>query len=326
MLKRKLYFILKDKLGDSKILHVMQLCNQVLFHWDDRMHMTHPGNEDEDKIYYVVRPSSKAEGLLSLYFNSGIAESQWALKRGYIPYIDYDTENCQYHVQRMIDGTTNAWEYYFEQPIHFTADEIKRKKNVILNGWSLKSHDGLVLTPEVAKENRLKKLCQDSYKVKPYIMERAKQLADQNMISGKTLGVFIRGTDYTALKPKGHYKQPTIEQVMEKIDDFLGKYSIEKIQLVTEDFSIFQKFKAKYGDILFSSDDSFVKNYSTEDYKESSFQNDPYERGLNYLIRLILLTKCDYLISSITNGSLFVLAERENEYKDCYLFELGKYD
>ena len=68
-----------------------------------------------------------------------------------------------------------------------------------------------------------------------------------------------------------------------------------------------------------------VKNYKKDDYLSSSFDNDKYERGANYLIRLLLLNKCDYLISSLTNGSLFLKLICDKKYEDEHWFELGKY-
>jgi hypothetical protein len=325
-LKRRVYLWLSGKNGDSKMLHKMQKINQILFHWDDRMHMTHPGAEEPEKTYYVIRPASKAEGLLSLYFNSGVAEIQWAQENGYIPYIDFDTENCQYHVERKVNGTTNAWEYYFNQPNHLTANEIAQKRNVLLSGWSQKKRKLMKPTIENVQTDLFRSICLEKCAVNESVLKMADKIAERQLKKEKTLGVFIRGTDYVALQPKGHYRQPTVEQVMEKVDEFCTKYDIQKILVVTEDFEIFQKFKNKYGEMAFSSDDDFVKNYSATDYVENSFQNDPYERGLKYLIRLLLLTKCDYLVSSITNGSMFVLAGKKEAYKEQYLFDLGRYE
>ena len=168
-LKRRVYLWLSGKGGNSSVLHGMQLINQVLFHWNARMHMTHPGKEDPDKVYYIIRPSSKAEGLLSLYFNNGISGVQWGMEQGYIPYIDYDTENCQYHVERKVNGTNNAWEYYFKQPVSLTMDDLQRKKNVLLSGWKWKNESGLRLSPELVQTNPTRKICQNICSVQPYI-------------------------------------------------------------------------------------------------------------------------------------------------------------
>ena len=139
------------------------------------------------------------------------------------------------------------------------------------------------------------------------------------------LGVFIRGTDYVALKPKGHYIQPTVEELHLKIDEFLSKHKVDRIFLVTEDYDIYQKLEQRYGERIFTSDTDFVKEYNTSDYISSSLSTDPYVRGLNYLIRVLLLAKCPYIVSGITNGSLFALTVKSGEYSDDYWFDLGLY-
>ena len=323
--KTRVYLRLSKRNKDSKMLEEMIKINQIFFNWNERMHMTHPGKEDPDKIYYVIRVFDRVEGLLSLYFK-GIKQIIWARENGYIPYIDFDSNKCQYHVERQINGTNNAWNYYFKQPFTMTASELKNKKNVLLSGWSKQNQNVQKLSVETVEHNPIREICQSDCAVQPYVLDMVEDIAKEKFVSGKTLGVFLRGTDYTALKPKGHYKQPTVEQVINKIDDFCCQYDISKIFIVTEDYTIFQKIKIKYGDIVFSSDNDFIKDYKANDYLESAFQNDPYERGLKYLVRLVLLTKCDYLVSSITNGSLFVLAEKQNDYKDKYLFDLGRYE
>ena len=40
---------------------------------------------------------------------------------------------------------------------------------------------------------------------------------------------------------------------------------------------------------------------------------------------MMLLNECDYLVSTLTNGSLFSLAMKEGDFKDKYIFNLGKY-
>ena len=326
-IKTRIYLWLSKKNKDSKILKLLIKANKIFFTWNDRMHMTHPGKDDPEKIYYVIRATDKVEGLLSLYFNKGIKKIIWAKEHDYIPYIDFDSDKCQYHVKRDINGTNNAWNYYFKQPFSITAEELKNKKNVLLNGWELKNKEKYQeLNIETVRSNIIKEICHNDCAVQPYILDMVENIAKEKIILNKTLGVFLRGTDYVALKPKGHYRQPSIEQVIDKIDEFCNKYDIQKIFVVTEDYTIYQKLKTKYGDIIFSSDDNFIKNYKTNDYLEGAFHDDPYERGLKYLIRLLLLTKCDYLISGITNGSLFALAEKQDSYRDEYLFDLGKYE
>ena len=100
---------------------------------------------------------------------------------------------------------------------------------------------------------------------------------------------------------------------------------IKKIYVVTEDYEIYLQIQNRYGSMVFSADDNFVKEYNQKDYLESSLDGNAYTRGRDYLVRLILLGRCDYLISSLASGSEFVLDYKKDEYKDRYLFDLGLY-
>ena len=55
--------------------------------------------------------------------------------------------------------------------------------------------------------------------------------------------MFIRGTDYVALKPKGHYIQPTVEMLLSKVKEYIQEFQIDNIFLITEDKEIENKIK-----------------------------------------------------------------------------------
>ena len=48
-------------------------------------------------------------------------------------------------------------------------------------------------------------------------------------------------------------------------------------------------------------------------------------RGQKYLAKMILLSRCRYLITSITQGSKFSYILNSGKYVDEYAFDLGLY-
>ena len=128
-----------------------------------------------------------------------------------------------------------------------------------------------------------------------------------------------------ALKPKGHNIQPDIESVISKVKEFLNSFSIAQVFVVTEDYDYYSSIKDSICCPVISSDDEFVKNYNSSDYVSESISLDGYSRGLNYLIRLLLLTKCEYIVSSYASGSIYSKMIREEKPKAEYWFDLGKY-
>ena len=141
----------------------------------------------------------------------------------------------------------------------------------------------------------------------------------------------MRGTDYVKLKPSGHPVQPTIKQAEEIINDYINKYEIEKIFLVTEDGTIYKDIKQIYGDrCVIVTFDSFVNNYDgknflSHDKSINDLNASPYKRGLNYLVKLLILSKCAYFIGGDTMGSWAACTFSDKNFKDKYVFQLGVY-
>ena len=311
------------------IFPLLEKVNFTLFHFDERMHMAHPGQEDPDQIYYVIRPRGVQEGLLSTYYFV-MDRIYYAQTHHYIPYVDFDSDKCQYHINTTVNGTTNAWEYFFKQPSDLTKEELNRKKNVLLSGWIYHKERNAFYLPKDFHDPHYditEKVCQKYGRFNDDIQKMAddkyRELFGE---ASDVLGIFIRGTDYVALKPKGHPIQPSVEQVIEKANEWIDQKHLKHVFLVTEDYSYVEAFRQSLHSSFQCSDNDFVKDYDSHDYVSSAFKDDAYSRGLNYLIRLILLSKCQYFISSITNGSLYSYLIKEYPFKEEYWFELGVYE
>ena len=139
----------------------------------------------------------------------------------------------------------------------------------------------------------------------------------------------MRGTDYTKIKPPGEPVQPSQDMVIAKVKEFKKKYQCNKIFLVTEDYDNYQRMIQEFGDeVQVVSFDHFIKNYSGNDFlsKTNCLDNDVYRRGKEYLIKILMLSKCKYLISSITQGSISAYLLNGGKYLAEYIFELGTYE
>lgn len=324
-LKRRAYLEFEKRLSDGWMKNTLIILNNIVFHWPQRKHIIHPGRQNPDKTYYIIRPSGSVEGLLSMYHGATM-EAWKALKKGNTPYIDYENIPTQYQECEPIHGTKNVWEYYFMQPTDVMYEEIISSRNVILSGWSFYKEPTIKVQDRIMWDPQFRMFCQKRCAIQPYILNLASQKKEKLHIDKNVLAVFLRGTDYVRLQPKGHPVQPSPEIVIQKADEFLKKYKLKRIFLVTEDQAIYDKFVAHFGDKIFTSDDDFVKEYDGKDYVANSITTSPYMRGLNYLIRIILMSECDYLVSSIASGSIFALNMKKEAFKDSYVFDLGDYD
>lgn len=285
------------------------------------------GTKNSDKVIYVIKPDYQdgVEGLLSL-INKQVLYIAYARKRGFYPYVDWKNYKTQYY-----DGKNNAWEYFFKQPSGLTEDEVYKSKNVYLSGWTFKTinPEGLfeaeVFIDNDIREKSSKMLC-DHIQFNDEVLSIVDREAANLRISD-CIGVYVRGTDYVKLKPSGEYVQPTVEQVKCKIREFENKYNAP-IFLVTEDGNIFDALKDEFGNaIRIVSFDTFIRNYEGKDVlsKSNVLEKNKRLRGQKYLAKMILLSKCKYLISSITQGSKFSYILNNGKYTDEYIFHLGLY-
>lgn len=293
------------------------------FKWRERK--VSYGDENSDKTFYVVRRAGSKVGLFSLVLTS-LGYIKYALDRGYIPVIDMCNEDNTYMQQ---NHKGNVWEYYFEQPCGYTLDDIKHSSHVIIGNGLI---DGSVPFPgeDIAYNDQkleMWKTVADRYLiVRQEIRQETDELWRKFNGNEHVLGVLLRGTDYVNSKPKNHPVQPTINQAIEKINEILLKEKFEKIYLATEDAAIYQKLKEQYGKMIISMD---VKRYVTtegeniNDISVKESQN-KYQMGKDYLINILLLSKCDYLLAGNAGGSQGALLLGNIDVPR-FIFNLGKY-
>ena len=286
------------------------------------------GEANAEQTIYIVKPDSEdgVEGLLSLLARTSLY-IRYGIRSGYQVCVDWKNYKTQYY-----DGQSNAWEFFFEQPSLISLDEAYRSRRVVLSGWTFRDinpndvysrkmffdrhlSDELheILTTSIDFNDSVKKIC---------------NAEGHSLDITNCLGVYLRGTDYVKLKPSGEYVQPTVHQVIEIIDAFIEKHGMIPIYLVTEDGSIYEEIKKRYGgQIRLVSFDSFIYGYKGDTVlsKSGVLEDDKKQRGIHYLVKMILLSKCKYLISSITMGSMFSYGLNGGKYEDEHIFDLGLY-
>ena len=286
------------------------------------------GDNNSDKTIYVIKPDYQdgVEGLLSL-IHKQVLYIDYAKKKGYIPFVDWKNFKTQYH-----DGKNNVWNYFFKQPSDIREEEVYTCKNVYLSGWTFKDINPLGLFEskiffDKTIERKSYELLNQNLNFSDEVLELVAKEA-QDLDIDNCIGVYVRGTDYTKLRPSGEYIQPTIKPVKNQITQFINKYHAP-VFLVTEDGDIYDELLHTFGNrIMTVSYDSFIRNYDGKDVlsKSNVLDDDKKQRGQKYLVKMILLSRCKYLISSITQGSKFSYSLNGGKYKDEYIFDLGLYD
>ena len=299
----------------------------VKYKWRERR--INKGQENSDKIFYIIRRPTGTIGLFS-YVMTNVGLIKYALDKGYIPIVDMQNYENTYLEKNEV-GKKNSWEYYFMQPCGYTLEDTANSRNIILSGietvWQ-SGYPGYDMVVDVEARKKWHNLFSQYVIVKPEIMLEAEQIFNKESKGNKVLGILCRGTDYVNLKPKDHPVQPSVDQIIEKARMVINEKKCARVYLATEDEKVYQQFRSEFGEKLWVTDS---KRYSdtekvilseTKEFKKTN----KYENGKNYLLNILLLTKCDCLVAGCVGGTYGTLLMKEGNYEYEYIFKLGFYE
>lgn len=172
-----------------------------------------------------------------------------------------------------------------------------------------------------------KKLIFFNRDVKNYISKEMEKVGDLS----DTIGVLLRGTDYTALKPKGHPIQPDIEEVLDKVHELKRQMKYKRIYVATDEKQLLDQVISKFGGSAVVVNkrryfDSYYEMKSGSAIGEIHFdrENDNFLKGLEYLSSLNILAECDAFVAGNCGGTYYTLLI-PNKYKHIFIFNKGLY-
>jgi hypothetical protein len=290
------------------------------------------GNENADKIFYVVAYEWGASGGLLWIILCNLTHIHYAVSHGYIPIIDLQNYRCHYLRDDDFEQK-NAWEYYFNQPVGYNLTDIQKSKNIILNKEFQSDMDNVVTTLNFWDKTETINFYSKIYK--KYVTSNKKVMeyfnCEYNSIlagKGKVLGVLCRGTDYLYVKPHGHPVQPLPVDVVNRARQIMLEKKYSYLYLSTEDKDIYDLFSLHFGSKLLANKQNRLAGnvFEHTDAKwlgEITKNQDSYLKGLEYLSSINLLSKCDSFIGGNTAGTIgvYLMAEKEFEYE--FIWHLG---
>ena len=277
----------------------------------------------------VVREPSDGNGLF-FHFNGNLGWMRWAEEHGYRCYIDMQTPRNIFHRDRDIDF--NPWDCFFRQDctaldvaearVAFTNAQVKSPplfprlgRNDISNqddaefrGWRefVRRH--------IALSDRVKALVEDRYAA---------------LFGGtdNVLGCFVRGTDYTKLRPSRHLVQPTPEQVISDARKIGAERHVDRIFLATEDREVKAMFTRAFGDRLICSQSELPDYHGTESLARDGALGDAartLEIQMQYLVSMVLLSRCRHFLAGVASGSIGA-ALLSRGFETMRFYDLGFY-
>lgn len=302
----------------------------MIYHFRARERKASFGGKNESITFYVIKRTPPGAGLLSNYQNV-IGHLMLCQEKGYEPIVDMLYTKTHYNEDKIVNGTWNAWEYYWDQPTAFTLEEVFQSKNVILS-----SGDAITSVPmpndlSVLEPERLNKVFNITCTV-PLNAVTLDYIDRQRPIEFKTkriLGVAARGTDYNK-RVLGHPRQPTVKQLIEWTETRMINWKMDYIFLTTEEEETLEEFKRHFGERLLYTNRKRFSNYSSTDpwipCVRFNRENDKYWTGLEYLTEMVLLSECHAFLGALNSGVGVALIWNNNQYEHREIIDLGVYD
>ncbi len=289
------------------------------------------GKKNPDRVFYVIRCHKNDIGFFGLY-NFIVFHLKRAEQLGAEPVIDLKYYPNDYIMEDENVGKINCWELYFKQATDISIDEVYHSKNVIMgSGESCWSFEETEQPEELLKSSIIvKKYCQPTEAVNKLV---EKKLDELGMNGKRVLGVKCRGTDRSQTQSHMHSKVPDADQTIEIIKEKEREWSdggFDYIFVATEDEQIYRQLKKEYGERMISNDTALIGDVNgkwlNEMFSSEKMKGTKYQKMVEYVVSIILLSKCDSLIAPLIGGTLGAMRMNGGKYKNVYLFHLGAWD
>ena len=276
----------------------------------------------------VIRRRPPGGGLFS-NVNHVLQGLELSRERESLPVVDMENYWTSYSQRNPVDGTKNAWEYFFEPVSRIRLPELKHYSSVTysagdrINPNSILAVKNLGFIQDKEKIEYIHNLYRAHVKLNTLtskFLENVKEFLDWN---SNTIGVFYRGTDYVELEPKGHARQPALNLVTKSLLNKLEDSRMSKVLISTEDHQARR----------------ILSNIAPEciypDFRDSALMNrlSPFNsklspqalKALGYLAETYLLSESYTAVSSIANGSAMAFIINGNRFNQPVVFNLGSY-
>ena len=307
------------------------------------------GEKNPDKTFYVIRPyyyltrnqlTVNTSNLLMHYYRN-LQHLAYAIENDWIPVVDWDNYGPFPHEEDYpINGTTNCWEYYWNQPSEYTLEEVYQSKNVILSVQNTRDN---LYVPSATFRTPLQAQAEDYFKrcpkydmyitlndyTKQYIDEKQRMLFPEN---SRILGVSIRGTSYGVSKAKndvsGHPVQPEIDNLIASIKTVMEEWKMDYVFITCELESVISRVSEELKDkVIFLPRIRYQKPPMRGDVEKGLdplyVPGQKYQSNLDYVTEMVLLSRCTSLLAAMSSGVRAALIWNNTKYEKIKIFDNG---
>lgn len=282
------------------------------------------GSLNPDKKFFVIDGYYSKLGLFTIFSKIEVC-ARYVKSKGMMPIVRLTMSNNSFYSDEQGD---DIWKKFYNQPEGYSLDEVMNSANVYFSpGFYNGSVQSEIMNrisgntrlawPDGIFNDRVMTCIQDRQSIfLPYPQ--------------KTLGVLARGTDFVNTHLHNHPIHASKELICEKIEEVWKSWGgFEYIYVATEDASYCRYFKEKYQDKVYFTDQ---ERYTTkkdellaELHEKEIDKRSGFDLGMEYILSINLLSKCNSLIASGgCSGLEEALKENGGRYQNVYIFDLEK--
>jgi hypothetical protein len=261
-----------------------------------------------DVYYLIYRESTQAGFFSNLYvFFPEIASS---INRGEIPVVDMlnFSNQSSSHTRTGI----NYWELIYEQPMgHALANAYSAKDLRHCYGCRRSNPKRLNWNMEWINDPELLQNTKHSFNSLVRLNSTFQEHINRSKIEifrdfKSTIGVTLRGTDYTYKKPCGHPIQPCINSILDKCATLITSGEYDSIYLASIDRSIHSLFQRRFGDAYLCYKRPLYCAETDDLFCEIAKREDIASHYIDYVASIYLMSACKFVTGGIASSTLFL--------------------
>jgi len=298
------------------------------------------GDLNADKTFYVIRSVDDMSplyigprhNLLANYFYV-LSHLAYAREKGWIPVVDMLNYPVYNSLPEPVNGTRNAWEYFWEQPSEYTLKEVYQSKNVVLSkrNWYGQWDMGYGIANYYDKDTvRFYHGLSEFVPLNAVTREYISRLKAEKLCSDlRILGVSARFGGHSQLAFRaapGHPKQPDIADVLEAAKRRSEEWGADKLFIASDYGDAVQAFREAFGDRLIYTERSRTPLNAAkmpDARKAMYFSENIWQTSLDYLAEMELLSECSSLLGSVNSGLRYAVVRNGGKYEYMEILDCG---
>lgn len=288
------------------------------------------GNEQNSDTVFFIDMEESHSGFFAEH-NRVLALLYFADKYDMKPVVKHHEGYC-YAEKHPVNGTTNPFEYYFEQPAGIGLKELKTYKRVFRsrkeNSYEVNKlcEDPNGYTRSEQYLNEMARITAKYIRLNSIVKEKMDREMGALLGNAKALAVHIRGTDFKQ-NFNGHPVSVGTDEYLETTVQVFEKGAYEKVFLATDDSEAIEKYRKQFGDkLVFYQDVVRSDGDDTVMHSEVQRENHHYLLGYEVLRDMYTLAACDGLIAGLSQVSYAARIQKKSvgkEYGDLVILDKG---